>query len=173
MYCTACGRLNANDARFCSACGRAIALVRDDQGSEFQPPIARSQSVRASQPQSPYAQVPSGSSYPPGWAPQVPPPTVHVTQQVQVTGPLAYYQPKSVGLAFALTFFLGPLGLFYSSVIGGVVMLVLSVILAATSAGISLILTWPACIIWGVIAANNYNSALASTSRGPTQINRY
>jgi hypothetical protein len=97
---------------------------------------------------------------------------VYVTQQVQVTGG-AVFAPKSVGAALALTFFFGPLGLFYSSVTGGVVMLILSVVLATVTGGVSLFLTWPACMIWGAIAASNYNSAMALAARGQTQINRY
>lgn len=89
---------------------------------------------------------------------------------MQVAQPYFYTAPKSVGLAFALTFFLGPLGLFYSSVTGGIVMLVVSILLAFTTAGISILFTWPVCIIWGCLAASNYNASLAA--QAPVQIMR-
>jgi hypothetical protein len=81
-------------------------------------------------------------------------------------------QPKSVGLALVLTFFFGPLGLCYASVIGGIIMLIVSVILAMMTWGVSVLITWPTCMIWGAIAASNYNSRIALSGRGPTQINQ-
>jgi hypothetical protein len=176
MYCSACGKLNPDGAQFCPACGQPTAAAIVRQGLQSQPPIARAQ--RMPIPQS-YESIPSNAGIEsiahsqPWQGPQYSQPSsVHVTQQVQVA-PIVLYQPKSVGLALALTFFFGPLGLFYSSVIGGVVMLILSVILAATTFGVSLFFTWPACMIWGAIAASNYNSAMALAARGPTQINKY
>ncbi len=67
---------------------------------------------------------------------------------------------KSVGLAFVLTFLFGPLGLFYSSVVGGVVMLIITVIIGIISFGFLAFLTWIPCIIWGVVAANNANKKM-------------
>lgn len=40
---------------------------------------------------------------------------------------VAVYGGKSVGAAFALTFFFGPLGLFYASVVGGLIMVAVCV----------------------------------------------
>lgn len=70
--------------------------------------------------------------------------------------------PKSVGVAVALTFFFGPLGLLYSTVIGGVIMLAVSVVVGVLTLGIGLLVTHPICIIWGVVAANDYNKKLLS-----------
>ena len=67
---------------------------------------------------------------------------------------------KSVGLAFVLTFLFGPLGLFYSSVVGGVVMLIITVIIGIISFGFLAFLTWIPCIIWGVVSANNANKKM-------------
>jgi hypothetical protein len=70
---------------------------------------------------------------------------------------------KSVGVAFLLTFFFGPLGLFYSSVAGGVVMLcveTLLFILGFVTFGLAWLLfwfTWVGCIIWGCVAASGSN----------------
>jgi hypothetical protein len=70
---------------------------------------------------------------------------------------------KSVGVAFLLTFFFGPLGLFYSTVVGGVVMLgveLFLVILGFVTLGAGWLLFWVAwvvCIVWGCVAASNTN----------------
>jgi hypothetical protein len=74
--------------------------------------------------------------------------------------PIAYVPvpQKSVGLAILLTILFGPLGMLYSTVPGALVMLVVSVLLAFATAGISLFLTWPICVIWGAIAAQSYNT---------------
>ncbi len=68
---------------------------------------------------------------------------------------------KSVGVAFLLTFFFGPFGLFYSSVVGGAIMLVAEMflfILGFVTFGAAWLLfwfTWVACIIWGCVAASS------------------
>ncbi|HXO17457.1 MAG TPA: hypothetical protein VN909_04750 [Candidatus Dormibacteraeota bacterium] len=96
-----------------------------------------------------------------------------MTQQVQVAPPIFAGPPKSVGLALVLTFFFGPLGLFYSSVLGGVIMLVASLIAAGTTMGVGILVTWPICMVWGAIAASNYNSSLMARSQNMNQFNRY
>jgi hypothetical protein len=68
---------------------------------------------------------------------------------------------KSMAVTLLLTFFFGPLGMFYSTVTGGVVMLIVSVILAVVTLGLSLILTWPICMIWAAVETNKYNKSLA------------
>ncbi len=73
--------------------------------------------------------------------------------------------PKNVGLAVALGLFLGPLGLFYSSIIGGIIMLVISIPLCIFTLGIGVLFTAPVCAIWAYIAASKYNKELMSTGR--------
>jgi hypothetical protein len=51
------------------------------------------------------------------------------------TQPIVVAAPKSVGLAVILTVLFGPLGMLYSTVIGGVIMLVASLILAVVTFG--------------------------------------
>lgn len=94
---------------------------------------------------------------PPPPAPAPPPaPVVHYAAPAHPAPPLAYRPPsKSVGVAFLLTFLFGPLGMLYSTVTGGLVMLVISVILSVLTLGFSLIITWPVCIVWGCVAAAN------------------
>lgn len=70
--------------------------------------------------------------------------------------------PKNVGVAIILTILFGPLGLFYATVRGGVWMTILSLIIGAITLGLGLLITWPASIVWGVIATNNYNKQLLS-----------
>ena len=62
---------------------------------------------------------------------------------------------KSALVAFLLAFFFGPLGMFYSTVGGALIMLVVSVILAIFTVGFSLLLTHPICCIWAAVAASN------------------
>lgn len=68
---------------------------------------------------------------------------------------------KSVGVAFLLSFFFGPLGLFYASVAGGIIMCILSIIIGILTLGIGLIFTQLICVIWAVVAANNANQKQA------------
>lgn len=66
---------------------------------------------------------------------------------------------KSVGTAFILALFFGPLGLFYASVTGGILMIFINIIVIVTTAGLGLIFTQIICIIWAVVAAQNANQA--------------
>lgn len=60
---------------------------------------------------------------------------------------------KSTGLAFLLTFLFGPLGLFYVSISGGIIMILVSIVVGALTLGYGLIITWIICMIWAVSAA--------------------
>ena len=57
---------------------------------------------------------------------------------------------KSVGVAFALTFFFGPLGLLYVSTS---IALVVSFVVFVMTFGLGVIVTWPATIVLGCIMA--------------------
>jgi hypothetical protein len=67
---------------------------------------------------------------------------------------------KSMGVALLLTFFFGPLGLFYSSVIGGVVMLFVGGAVMVFTAGFGAVLVWPICMIWAGVATSAHNKRL-------------
>jgi hypothetical protein len=71
---------------------------------------------------------------------------------------------KSVGISVLLTILLGPLGMFYSTIIGAIVMMVISVIVGFVTLGFGLFLTWPICVIWGAVAASSYNKKLLATA---------
>ena len=64
---------------------------------------------------------------------------------------------KSVGTAFLLAFLLGPLGLLYASIIGGVVMFLFAIISFFILPFIGPIFVWVGCIIWAIISAQNAN----------------
>ena len=67
---------------------------------------------------------------------------------------------KSVGVSLLLTFFFGPLGMFYSTVVGGIIMLVVSGVVFLATFGLGVFITWPICMIWGALAASAYNNKL-------------
>ena len=69
---------------------------------------------------------------------------------------------KSVFVALVLTFFLGPLGLFYASTTGAVALVAVAAVGVVPTLGYVLIFVWPASMVWAAIAANNrHNSFLA------------
>ncbi len=74
---------------------------------------------------------------------------------------------KSLGLALLLTIFFGPLGMFYVTIPGGIVMTIVAFfffLIALITAGIGVILfpffIWLPCIIWTIIATKKYNQKL-------------
>lgn len=66
---------------------------------------------------------------------------------------------KSVVIALLLTLFFGPLGMLYSTITGGIIMLVVCLAILGLSAltlGLASVLFLPAwiiCVVWGVLAA--------------------
>jgi len=73
---------------------------------------------------------------------------------------------KSVGTAFLLAIFFGPLGLLYASVTGGVIMFILTIPILILTAFIGIFFINPICSIWAVIAANQANAALQNSAGG-------
>jgi hypothetical protein len=67
---------------------------------------------------------------------------------------------KSMGITILLSVLFGPLGMFYSTVTGAIVMIIVSIPVALFTVGIGLLFTWPICIIWAAVATNNYNKSL-------------
>ncbi len=63
-------------------------------------------------------------------------------------------QQKSVVLSLVLTFFFGPFGMLYSTVIGAIVMLVLYLAIGIPTLGWGLTVLHPMAMIWGAIAAS-------------------
>ncbi len=72
---------------------------------------------------------------------------------------------KSFIVAILLTIFLGPIGLFYTSVIGALIMLVITAIVGFITFGFGLFIPYIVCIIWAVIATNSYNKRIIELAK--------
>jgi len=70
-----------------------------------------------------------------------------------------------MGISIILTVLFGPLGMLYSTIMGAIIMAVLSVIIAVFTAGLGLIITWPICIIWGAVATSSHNKKLLAGAK--------
>jgi len=70
---------------------------------------------------------------------------------------------KNIGLSIILTVLFGPLGMLYSTISGGIIMLVISFIIAIFTLGLGLMIIWPICIIWGAVSTSSYNQKLLSS----------
>lgn len=68
--------------------------------------------------------------------------------------------PKSMGISIALTLLFGPLGMFYSTILGAIVMIIIDIIVGVFTLGLGLLVTWPIQVIWAAIATNMYNKKL-------------
>ncbi len=66
-------------------------------------------------------------------------------------------QRKSVLISLLLTFFFGPFGMLYSTVVGAVVMLVLYLAIGIPTLGWGLAVLHPIAMIWGALAAHRAN----------------
>jgi energy-coupling factor transporter transmembrane protein EcfT len=76
---------------------------------------------------------------------------------------------KSIFVALILTFFFGPLGLFYASATGAVALILLAAVGVVPTLGYVLIFVWPASMVWSAIAANNrHNAFLAGPGLSPS-----
>ena len=96
--------------------------------------------------------------------------------------------PKSIGVAILLTFLFGPVGLFYASISGGLVMTFTPIVLfLITMVGIvqeiTLLVFWSAgllfvffltywliCIIWATISVNRYNREIEEEAKRQYEI---
>jgi len=84
--------------------------------------------------------------------------------------------PKSVGVAFVLTFFFGPLGMLYSTVSGALIMIGISIfggiIVGILTLGLAWLIWGPAMwltsIVWGCVAAERPPAQAYATYRYPT-----
>ena len=76
-------------------------------------------------------------------------------------------QGKSLVASVLLTIFMGSIGLFYSTIFGGIFMTiiypVIALLILTSAPGITilmLIFWYFICVIWGIVAVNQYNSKL-------------
>lgn len=139
--------------------GREILTLESDDGGALyyelpnRPPPTREplswQSVQ------PVAPVPA--PYPPPPAPYYPPPVMPV---MMPPPPMYLGQEKSVATAIVLTFFFGPLGMFYSTVAGALIMFFVGGFFIAVTLGLAILLVWPGSILWAALAANAHNQRI-------------
>jgi hypothetical protein len=59
----------------------------------------------------------------------------------------------NVAVALIAAFLLGPFGMFYSTRVGAIVMIVVTVLVALPTLGFGIVLTLPICMVWAAIAA--------------------
>lgn len=69
-------------------------------------------------------------------------------------------QSKSMAVGILLALFFGPLGLFYSTVPGALIMLVLSVVVAFFTLGLGLLIIPLLSVLWAAIAISSHNNKL-------------
>lgn len=69
--------------------------------------------------------------------------------------------PKNPGVAAALGFFFGPIGLLYVGLAPALIMLGVNLLVALFTLGFGLFLTWPVCALVGWSRANYFNKQLA------------
>jgi len=67
---------------------------------------------------------------------------------------------KSVAITLLFCVFLGPVGVLYSSMTGGVVMILLGLLVLRAKLLGPMILVWLASCVWGVAAANHFNKKI-------------
>ena len=79
--------------------------------------------------------------------------------------PTVVVSTKSAGIAILLTILFGPIGMFYSTIAGAIIMCIVTVVVGAITLGIGLLVTWPICILWAALAANAYNNRILAQSR--------
>lgn len=70
------------------------------------------------------------------------------------------YLLKSSVIALLLTVFLGPVGLLYASVTGGIVMIIVMFIVLSVKLPVPIIVAWIICPVWAVLAVNKHNKLL-------------
>jgi hypothetical protein len=86
--------------------------------------------------------------------------SVFFMSQYPPVQPVIVARTKSVALSLVLTFFLGPFGMLYSTILGAIVMMVLSVPIFIFTLGHGAFLIWPVSMVWGAWAAHRYNQRL-------------
>ena len=64
---------------------------------------------------------------------------------------------KSVPIGLLLTVFLGPIGLLYATLMGGIIMIILGIVILSYPYPFPAILWWLGCCIWCVYAIEKRN----------------
>jgi hypothetical protein len=80
--------------------------------------------------------------------------------------PLPPTRPKDVRTSVLLALLLGPLGLMYTSIGGGLFALFLMIVLGLFTVGIGVVPVWLLCVLWAYLSAS-HSRQLAETAPGP------
>jgi len=67
---------------------------------------------------------------------------------------------KSVAGALLFSAILGPVGLLYASMVGGLVMILLGFIVLSAKLLVPILLVWVGSCVWSVAATNRYNKKI-------------
>lgn len=78
-------------------------------------------------------------------------------ERQHISHPVVSTTPKNAVVATILAGLLGPFGLFYATVSGAMIMLVVAIVLAMFTWGIGIFLVWPLCAVWAWRATIDYN----------------
>lgn len=131
--CPKCGKMLEEDASFCTECGSNVGGVfaeEVEQAVNQEPTPAQQDTVQQGVPVNPKPQV------------------------------IVVQSLKSMGVGLTLTFFFGPLGMLYSTVVGALVMMVITGVIFLLTFGLGILVTWPICMVWTYIAIKNHNQKL-------------
>jgi energy-coupling factor transporter transmembrane protein EcfT len=77
-----------------------------------------------------------------------------------VSSQIALSNKKSMGIGLLLTLFFGPIGMFYSTIVGAVILLIVGILaspLIVLLAGLPLLVLWPIQLVWTAVAVSNHN----------------
>ncbi|ULH14035.1 hypothetical protein MF271_00720 (plasmid) [Deinococcus sp. KNUC1210] len=103
---------------------------------------------------------PSQVGMPNGWPAGVVMPNITIVNNntAQTGGGLLGANQKSLGLALVLTFFFGPLGMLYSTVLGAVVTFIIGFIGLLLTGGFIFLILWPIQLIWTYAGVKKHNA---------------
>lgn len=142
--------------------GATVSLERLDPATDSaktepqvtsQPPPPPTVSLSSLQPEPQVTQQAAQAS------PQAAAPNITIiNQNTQQAGPLLIVREKSVLVALLLTFFFGPIGMLYSTILGAIVTFFLNLVIGIPTAGVGLVLLWPIQMIWSYMAVKNHNT---------------
>jgi hypothetical protein len=174
-FCPTCGGGNAPSSTSCSWCQQPMDSARVAQTGAQQAHNLQPYQPTQSQPSQQYEQA-MQPSYGPQQAyvgqyaqgslqlPQQPnpyPPTTQVNVTMQNNpGTIILVGQKSMAVSLLLTFFFGPLGMLYSTILGAVIMTVAALVIGFFTLGCGLAFIWPVSMIWGAIAVSASNNKL-------------
>lgn len=82
------------------------------------------------------------------------------TNEDLIKAQVALSRKKSLGTGLILTFLFGPIGIFYSTVLGGVIMLLLNILVGIGTLGLGLIIVWPINLIVTWLGIKSHNGKI-------------